>query len=228
MGKKIKVVIGSGLSLLLAGLIAADLYVSGQIKTLLGSTQTQNEAVNEAWKQLQSERLGTVLFSVVIFLIVLIIVLKVGSEKAKEKRVSQKEALQIAAEMMEDYKKRGIFVEARDEEEYEEDVITEMAMPKMKAVRFEGDKVVVEWNPVPKATGYYVWRKQGEDDWVKIKKIKKAVCKYKDLNIQEKTRYTYAIKSYYEAEGIRVISKKDPLGMDIYISKVNTKEGAEV
>ena len=61
----------------------------------------------------------------------------------------------------------------------------------------------------------------------KIKKIKKATCKYKDTNIQEKTKYAYAVKSYYEAEGIRVISKKDPLGMDIFVSKVNTKESKE-
>ena len=226
MVKKLKVAIGIGLSALLVGLAAADWYVSHKIETLLSGAQGESQW-KELWMQIQRDRLATLLFAGVIFVIVGIIVFKIGTEKKKEKTISQNEALQIAEELMADYKTRGIFVEAAEEEENDDDVITEMAMPKMKAVRFEGDKVVVEWNAVPNATGYYVWRKQGDEEWTKIKKIKKATCKYKDTNIQEKTKYAYAVKSYYEAEGIRVISKKDPLGMDIFVSKVNTKESKE-
>ena len=227
MGKKMKVAVLSVLGLLLAGLTAADIYISQQIEALFDSTQTGTALMSEAWAQIQRERLSTLVFSAVFFLIVLVIVLKIGGERRKEKRVSQSEALEIAERMFTEYRETGILVEAKEEEDNEEDVITEMAVPKMKAVRFEGNKVVVEWNSVPNATGYYVWRKQGEGEWIKIKKIKKATCKYKDTDIQEKTKYAYAVKSYYEAEGIRVISKKDPLGLDIFISKVNSSESIE-
>ena len=225
MAKKLWVAASVVLTLTLIGLVVADIYVSGQIESLLAKAGSEAAALAEKWIQIQDERNSTVFFAGVFFVIILVVVLKIGAEKRAPKGISQSEAQKIAAELKEEYKKSGVYVEAK-EDGNEEEIITEMEMPNMKAVRFEGDKVVVEWYPVSNATGYYVWRKRGDEEWRKIKKIKKAVCSYKDQDIQGKTRYAYAVKSYYEDDATRVISKKDPLGMDIFVFKVQRAENA--
>ncbi len=225
MAKKLCIAVSIILVIALIGLVAADIYVSGQIASFLNDAGSEAAVLNEVWEEMQNDRLSTVIFAALFFIIILVVVLKIGPEKKATKGISQSEAQKIAAELMDEYRKNGIYVEASEEED--EEIVTEMEMPEMKAVRFEGNKVVVEWKPVSNATGYYVWRKRDNEEWCKIKKIKKAVCKYKDLDIQEKTHYAYAVKSYYESDGVRVISKKDPLGLDIFVSKIKNATVSE-
>ena len=223
MAKKVCAAVMVVAVLALIGLVAADLYVSGQIETTIAALGSEAEELVESWKELQAERLSTAFFAGIVFVIMGFLVLKIGPERKQPGKISQKKALKVADELMKQYQENGVYVEAR-EDDPAEDVITEMEMPKIKEVRFEGDKVVVEWNKVSKATGYYVWRQKEKEDWCKVKKFKKPVYRYEDRDIEPQTHYAYAIRSVYEADGVRIISPRDPMGTDLYVAAVRRAE----
>ena len=107
--------VGGMFVFVLIGLIAADLYMSYQIEIILSTTSENVILWNETWTQIQKERLGTILFSSVVFLIVWFIVLKIGIPKRNVRKVTQKEALEIAKTIMAEHKEKGRLLMAKEE-----------------------------------------------------------------------------------------------------------------
>lgn len=216
MTKKICVLLAVILSLILIGVLIADIYVSGQITK--GITEIGSEASKE-WNQIQSDRFITLIAFLFFGSCILAIVLKIGSDKAVMKRVSQDEAIRIADEIMASDKANDIFVEASDETENE--MITEMARPTVTSLRCEKGYVVIEWTSVPNATGYSIWRKKEKDEWKRVKKFNKPSYYFEDHTVEQATKYAYAVRAFYAAEGVLIASRRDYKGLDICIPAEN-------
>ena len=119
---RIRTILVCILAVLITGMIAADVYVSWQIETILSSVKVQDLLLNEVWIQIQRERLSTILFSFVIYLIVLVLVLKIGGTKRNNTKISQYEAKRIVEQMMQEYKEKGILLTAKKDEDHEKTV----------------------------------------------------------------------------------------------------------
>ncbi len=113
MAKKLWIAASAILALTLIGLVAADIYVSGQISAMLAEMESEAAALSTVWREIQNERLSTVFFAGVFYMITLIIVLKIGAEKKAPQSISQSEALKIADELLAQYKLNGVYVEAK-------------------------------------------------------------------------------------------------------------------
>lgn len=126
----------------------------------------------------------------------------------------------ISAEMDAEYRRTGVHVDP-SEETVEETVVTEMKMPVMKSADYADHRVLVEWYPVEHADGYSVWRMSDKHTWVKIGRIYGTECTYVDYDLVAHTRYAYTVKSIATVAGSKVISQKDPLGVDVYVPEGN-------
>ena len=119
---RIRTILVCILAVLIAGMVAADVYVSWQIETILSTVKVQDMLLNEAWIQIQRDRMSTILFSFVIYLILLMLVLKIGGIKRNNTKISQYEAQRIVEHMMEEYKEKGILLTAKKDEDHEKTV----------------------------------------------------------------------------------------------------------
>lgn len=91
--------------------------------------------------------------------------------------------------------------------------ITELDTPVLKSIVQDEGAVTVNWGKVTNASGYYIYRKQGEEPWAQIAKVTSGkTTSYTDKTVPEGEIYSYTVKAYHES----VNSNYDENGLSIF------------
>lgn len=213
------------LSIAIIGGIITDIHYSNQIENMLESAEQSEkiEKLNQKWEEAQLERKTDCIFGGIMIFSVFVVVWSIGPEKKKESGITQKEAICFAAELQQTYREQGVYV-LPVESEVEEVFITSLDVPKPVEAKFIDNKVVFRWESVQYAEGYSIWRRTGNQRWNRVGRVKSNSCEYLDYNIESNTCYSYTVKAYAFCDGERIISKKDPLGVDVEVIQGNIPE----
>ncbi len=103
--------------------------------------------------------------------------------------------------------------------------------PKLVSAEFVKDGITVKWNKVSSATGYTLYRKTKDTDWVEIKEFASSVVSYTDKTVESGNTYYYTLKCYRG----ELISNYNTKGVSAYYFSVpknltasNTSNGIKV
>ena len=76
--------------------------------------------------------------------------------------------------------------------------IRRLRAPKISSATSKREGILLKWNKITGASGYYVYRKVTEGDWKKIASVKGgAKIKYIDETPRKGATYQYRVKAYY-------------------------------
>ena len=89
--------------------------------------------------------------------------------------------------------------------------ITYLTRPTLSKIKDSNAGLVLSWNQISGAKGYYVYRKEGSGSYEKLKKIKSAsTVTYTDTTAAYGVSYTYAVTAYGASKSAR---SKDKTGV---------------
>ncbi len=75
-----------------------------------------------------------------------------------------------------------------------------LATPKLVSATSYKSGIYIKWQPVKWATGYFIFRKTGNGDWVQIGTVKGSnTVAYNDKSAQIGEKYTYTVRAYYSS-----------------------------
>ena len=76
--------------------------------------------------------------------------------------------------------------------------IRRLVAPKISSATSKNEGVLLKWNKITGASGYYVYRKASSGEWKKIATVKgKTKVKYLDETPRKSATYQYRVKAYY-------------------------------
>ena len=76
--------------------------------------------------------------------------------------------------------------------------IRRLVAPKISSATSKNEGVLLKWNKITGASGYYVYRKASSGEWKKIATVKgKTKIKYLDESPRKGATYQYRVKAYY-------------------------------
>ena len=82
-----------------------------------------------------------------------------------------------------------------------------LSTPSLKKATAGKKKITVQWGKVSGASGYYVYRKSGSSEYIKVKTItKNSIVSWTDSAVKSGAKYTYTIRAY------RIVNGKNVLG----------------
>lgn len=95
--------------------------------------------------------------------------------------------------------------------------------PKLKNISMYNNQFMLEWNKVDGVDGYIVYRKSGKT-WKEIKAISGSKNNwYFDKDIDSKKSYSYTVSAYKKRDNIKLVSKRDQIGLKHMDGPVITK-----
>lgn len=191
-----------------------ELLDSGKLNAI------EQETVQE-WKALNQDRFVNFAGTLGFFILVFVMVSYVGPQQPKQKRISKRDAAQIMREMKEEYIRQGVYVEASDTEDAENDkiFIDRLDIPELKEAEFKDNHILFTWAEVEHAEGYVIYRRKENEKWVRRATVEN-VTYYEDYSIAMNTKYIYTVKAYIQNEDEKLYSKKNPLGKSA-VSQIN-------
>lgn len=172
------------------------------------------QAIRE-WKEITKKRAIECAAVIVCYGLVFILVMYVGPAPNPRVRISKEEAAKYAAEITKEYEQTGVLVEADYESVEEFKEVPKLETPVIKSIELADGAVMLKWNPVEHADGYYVYRKVEKGEWDRIGKS--GGTTYKDKNFEVNTAYIYTLKAFIDTDDGRVRSAMDKIGKQIYI-----------
>ena len=76
--------------------------------------------------------------------------------------------------------------------------IRRLVAPKISSATSKSEGILIKWNKITGATGYYVYRKASSGEWKKIDTVKgNTKVKYLDESPRKGATYQYRVKAYY-------------------------------
>ncbi len=76
--------------------------------------------------------------------------------------------------------------------------IRRLVAPKISSATSKNEGILLKWNKITGASGYYVYRKASSGEWKKIASVKgKTKVKYLDESPRKGATYQYRVKAYY-------------------------------
>ncbi len=76
--------------------------------------------------------------------------------------------------------------------------IRRLVAPKISSATSKNEGILLKWNKITGASGYYVYRKASSGEWKKIATVKgKTKVKYLDESPRKGATYQYRVKAYY-------------------------------
>lgn len=92
-----------------------------------------------------------------------------------------------------------------------------LAAPKLTDIsQNSSSSATLSWDKVPGATGYIVYRKTDGGKWERMAVVKdNTLSKYIDMNMAAGKQYTYTVKAYRSADGIKSYSSYNKTGISI-------------
>ena len=92
-----------------------------------------------------------------------------------------------------------------------------LAKPRLtELVKNSSTSVTLSWERVTGATGYIIYRKNDAGKWERLGVVKdSAPAKYIEMNLKKGKTYTYTVKAYRSADGIKSYSSYDKKGISI-------------
>lgn len=109
-------------------------------------------------------------------------------------------------------------------------LISELDMPDLLEVRYEDNKLIVTWAPVPDATGYFIYRRTETSKYSFIGQILGAMSdRYEDKKVKPGMTYQYTVRAFRSFNGVRDNSSIQAEGIvgtvpDDILDKVNDIE----
>lgn len=140
------------------------------------------------------------------------------TESKEESSTSETESEGESSTSKAESKEESSTSETKSEEESTEEMTTEeekLDVPVLKEGKTLVDaSVLLYWQQVVDADGYYIYRKQQGDDWQKIADVTQT--KYHDSEVSEGQTYYYTVAAYdseghesdYDGEGVEVETQK--------------------
>lgn len=73
-----------------------------------------------------------------------------------------------------------------------------LSAPELVSAKSYTSGITVKWKPVKKATGYFIFRKEGNGEWIQVGKVSgQKVVTYRDKTAEMGGKYTYTVRAYY-------------------------------
>lgn len=109
-------------------------------------------------------------------------------------------------------------------------LVSDVDVPDLLEVKCEAGKLTVFWGPIPDATGYSVYRKQGTATYKFMAQVLGSMSdRYEDTHVAPGATYQYLVRAFRSFNGVRDSSKLQAEGIfgtvpDDILDKVNDIE----
>ena len=228
MKKVVKILILIALIALAVVACVKDVKVSEQAKTayeqVLNSDAagtSEAAAALENYESVKNERFINFCAMAVCYVIVWRLVVFAGKRKKNHARLSQEEAEKIAQEITSELEMSGMVVDAALDEMEDSSEISSLDEPEITELEYRRKGIVITWNTIENADGYFVLKKRDEGPWIRLKRMQNTDVRAVDYRIESNHTYRYSVMAFHNTGDNMILSTFDREQKELFIENGN-------